>query len=257
MPIPNVSVIIPTLNSEKFVGDAVKSVFSQTYKNWEIVIVDSGSKDRTKNIVRNFRSKKIKIFFCHKSRGLSYSRYIGILKSKGNYIAFLDSDDLWSKDKLNVQMKLPDYKKKFCSTSFLIFNNKNNNFFYDDSKSGSISKSNLIVNRPIALSSTLVHRKTLLLNIKRRLKNKYAEDYVWWVHLTNKGYKFFKLKSYLTKLRLHEQNRSLNFLKNWISLIAIYKNEYSYSNLKIIIIFFFLIIKTFKKNLFKFGIKIK
>ena len=250
---PLVSVIIPTLNSEKYIGQAINSVISQTYKKWEIIVVDSGSCDRTRNIVRNYRQKNIKVFFSKKERGLSYARFFGILKSQGSYIAFLDSDDYWVEEKLSCQMTLPDYKKKFCCTRFLMFDDKKK-FFLDNSKTGNITNFDLISTRPIALSSTIIHKKTLLFCIKSKLKNNYAEDYVWWINLTKKGYNCYKLKNILTNLRVHSQNRSLNFLKNWQSLITIYKKEYDLGNLKIIITFLLLIVRTFKKNLFKLRI---
>lgn len=100
---PLISVIIPTYNMEKYITDAIDSALAQTYKNVEIIVVDDGSTDFTINILKKYNSK-IKYFY-QKNKGPSAARNVGIKYAKGEYIAFLDSDDVWLPRKLELQVK--------------------------------------------------------------------------------------------------------------------------------------------------------
>ena len=101
-----VSIITPSYNSSKFIKDCVASVFSQTYKNWEMIIVDDCSKDNSKEIISELstKDKRIKPIFLEKNVGAAKARNVAIRQSKGKYVAFLDSDDLWNPKKLEKQL---------------------------------------------------------------------------------------------------------------------------------------------------------
>jgi len=109
-----VSVIIPAYNSEKYISDTIDSVLNQTYKNLEIIVVDDGSTDNTEKVVKeklsNFSNFK---FLKQCNLGSAEARNLGIRNSNGNYIAFLDADDLWLPQKIEKQIKFflnnPDY----------------------------------------------------------------------------------------------------------------------------------------------------
>ena len=104
-----VSVITPTYNSEKFIGETIESVIGQTYKNWEMIVVDDGSTDKTESIVQFYMSKDTRIKYLplgYNSGKPAVPRNHGIKHSQGDYIAFLDSDDLWLPEKLEKQIKL-------------------------------------------------------------------------------------------------------------------------------------------------------
>ena len=113
---PLASVIIPTYNAEKFIANALDSVFTQTYRPIEILVVDDGSTDRTAEIVQNYQTSKTNktnetnktnlIYIHQQNSGPSRARNTGIKAAKGEYIAFLDADDLWTKNKLEKQIKL-------------------------------------------------------------------------------------------------------------------------------------------------------
>jgi len=102
---PLVSVIMNCYNGEAYLNDAIKSVLNQTYKNFEIIFWDNQSKDNSKNIFRSFNDKRLKYFYSSKHTTLYEARNLAIKKSKGEYIAFLDTDDIWLKDKLHLQIK--------------------------------------------------------------------------------------------------------------------------------------------------------
>ena len=95
-----VSVVIPTYNCGKYICDAVKSVLSQTYKNIEIIIVDDGSTDNTKEALRSYVYNKQIRYIYQKNKGPAASRNLGVEKAEGDFIAFLDADDLWNEKKL-------------------------------------------------------------------------------------------------------------------------------------------------------------
>lgn len=99
--IPLVSVIIPTYKSQDFVVDAVKSVLAQTYAQYEVIVIDDGSTDGTKDMLRRFCSQIV--YLRQENRGPSAARNAGIRIANGAYICFLDADDLWTPDKLEIQ----------------------------------------------------------------------------------------------------------------------------------------------------------
>ena len=98
---PKISVIIPTYQHADFLGDAIDSVLAQTYKDYELIIVDDGSTDGTREIVAAY-GNQIKYIY-QDNRGLSAARNTGILASKGEYIGLLDADDVWLPNKLEME----------------------------------------------------------------------------------------------------------------------------------------------------------
>ena len=97
---PEVSVIIPTYNSENYIAKALKSVFNQSYSNFEIILIDDASTDSTVRIARSFQDRRLKIFQNDRNRGVSYGRNVGIKQALGKWIALLDSDDWYAPQRL-------------------------------------------------------------------------------------------------------------------------------------------------------------
>lgn len=113
-----VSIIIPTYNRFHLIGESIQSVLDQTHQNWELIIVDDGSTDGTKDLILDkFQDKRIFYYFTRHSGVLSSVRNHGIQKSKGAFIAFLDSDDVWVPDKLSYQLEL---LKQHSDADFII-----------------------------------------------------------------------------------------------------------------------------------------
>ena len=107
--IPNlVSVIIPTYNSENYIRKTVVSALNQTYKELEIIIIDDCSKDNTRDVIKEIASqdKRVKYIFQEENQGAAIARNTGIRAASGQYIAFLDSDDIWLQDKIEKQARL-------------------------------------------------------------------------------------------------------------------------------------------------------
>ena len=103
----SVSIITPTFNSERFIAETILSVQAQTYLDWEMIIIDDCSTDRTAEIVASFQEKdsRIKYFYNTTNNGSAFSRNLALQKAKGKWIAFLDSDDLWHPEKLEKQIE--------------------------------------------------------------------------------------------------------------------------------------------------------
>lgn len=106
MKYPLVSIVTPTYNSEKFVAETIESVLQQSYQNWEMIIVNDASIDNTLTILKEYarEDKRIKIINNSRNLGVAKSRNIAIEAALGDYIAFLDSDDVWFQDKLEKQI---------------------------------------------------------------------------------------------------------------------------------------------------------
>lgn len=125
---PVVSIIIPAFNAEKFIAETIQSVLAQTYSSWELIIVDDGSTDNTANIIKTFFQND-RIRYCYQpNAGVSAARNKGIELSKGEYLAFLDADDLWHNQ--NIELKISTLKKNssigwvFGDMDYIDANNK-------------------------------------------------------------------------------------------------------------------------------------
>ncbi|MEM9718532.1 MAG: glycosyltransferase family 2 protein [Bacteroidota bacterium] len=101
---PIVSIIIPAYNAEPFLGETIQSVIHQEFTDWELIIVDDGSTDKTQIIVEKFTSDPRITYLYKKNEGVSLARNSGFTQSKGAYVAFLDADDLWKKDRLEKML---------------------------------------------------------------------------------------------------------------------------------------------------------
>lgn len=114
-----VSIIMPSYNTENFIVDTINSVLKQTYKNWELIIVDDCSTDNTMDILKQFNDDRIKICKNEKNSGAAISRNKALREAKGKWVAFLDSDDLWYPDKLEKQIKfMEDNDYHFSYTNY-------------------------------------------------------------------------------------------------------------------------------------------
>ncbi|MGD0318406.1 MAG: glycosyltransferase family 2 protein [Nitrososphaerales archaeon] len=124
---PEVSVIMALYNEERYVAQAIESVLNQTYANFELVIVDDKSKDRSLEIARGYEADgRVRILTNSENRGVAYTRNKGVKQSKGRLIAFVDSDDVYRKDKLELQiqeiLREGSYKDEVVYTNYYKFN---------------------------------------------------------------------------------------------------------------------------------------
>src|SRR5438034_8399752 len=101
-----VSVIIPTYNRARYLSDAIRSVVNQTFQDFEIIVIDDCSQDQTRIATDSFKDQRIKYLTHDSNRGEAAARNTGIQKSTGSYIAFLDDDDQWAPEKLQLQIQI-------------------------------------------------------------------------------------------------------------------------------------------------------
>jgi len=124
-----VSIITPSYNSEKFISQTIESVLSQTYKNWEMIIVDDCSTDKSREIIEEYTRKdnRIKLIKLDKNRGPAIARNRAIEEAKGRYIAFLDADDLWLPNKLEKQINfMKENNLEFTYSGYMLIDEENN-----------------------------------------------------------------------------------------------------------------------------------
>lgn len=111
-----VSIVMPAHNCERFVEEAIRSVATQTYGNWELIVVDDCSTDKTVEIVNKYVSDRVKLIRMDQNRGAAIARNTGVTEARGEYLAFIDADDLWLPEKLERQVKF--MQEKDCEFSF-------------------------------------------------------------------------------------------------------------------------------------------
>ena len=99
-----VSIIMPSYNTARYISDSINSVLSQTYNNWELIIIDDCSTDNTIDVVKSFKDSRIILLQNEKNSGAALSRNYALREAKGKWIAFLDSDDVWVPEKLEKQI---------------------------------------------------------------------------------------------------------------------------------------------------------
>ena len=124
---PLVSVIMNCYNSETYLKESIKSVLSQTYKNWELIFWDNRSEDKSSEIFKSYNDKRLKYYYAPKHTFLYEARNEAIKKCYGEFIAFLDTDDFWEKNKLELQIPLfNDSKVGVVYGNIFILNEKLN-----------------------------------------------------------------------------------------------------------------------------------
>jgi glycosyltransferase involved in cell wall biosynthesis len=108
---PLVSIVIPAYNAEKYIAETINSVIYQTYPNWELIIVIDGAKDGTEDVIKTFLGDTRIRYISKKNTGVSDTRNVGIKQTKGRYIAFLDADDVWMPENLELKIQILETNK--------------------------------------------------------------------------------------------------------------------------------------------------
>jgi len=162
---PTVSINLCCYNSEKYLEETLQSIFAQTYKDWELIIINDGSSDSTESIVRQYICQGYPIIYHYQdNKGLGFSRNEALKHSRGKYIAFIDHDDIWMPDKLEKQIPLfyKDPKTAIVTSNAIQFNEKGNNalFCKKKPKTGHVFRE-LLVNYFICLSTAVISRRVL------------------------------------------------------------------------------------------------
>ncbi|MDE7166614.1 MAG: glycosyltransferase family 2 protein [Bacteroidaceae bacterium] len=209
-----VSVIMPMHNSEKFVGKAIESVMEQTYPHWELLVVDDGSTDRSCDVVRAYanRDRRIQLLINDKPTGMPVApRNYGIERAKGDFIAFLDSDDMWLREKLAQQLP------------YFFRDNRTAVVFSDYEKIDEAGRrSARVVSTPRKVSyqqllyGNVIGNLTGIYDVRKVGKNYFKEirheDYAFWLSVLKNGYVARSTQTVLALYRVHRNSISSNKL---------------------------------------------
>ncbi len=222
-----IDIILPNFNSSKYIEQTLKSIFVQSYKKWKLIVIDDCSNNKTKNILRKYsKHKKIKIYWLKKNQGTGFCRNYGISKSYSKYIAFIDSDDIWKKNKLQNQITFMKKNNHSFSYTFYETFGEKKMFIKTPLK---FNYQNFIHNTSIATSTMMVERKKIK-NI-RFTNTKICEDYYFKCKLLKKVKYAFCLNKFLTNYRIRSDSLQSSNLNN---LFWIWKINREYNKLNII-----------------------
>lgn len=219
-----VSIILPAYNCEKYVSETINSVLEQTYQNFELIIINDGSTDGTVKKVKEFLKKdsRIRFFNNEKNLGVSLTRNKGISLANGEWIAFIDSDDLWEKDKLAKQIafaKETGAQFTFTGSSFIDENGE----FYEGilQVPQTVSYRELLKQNIISCSSVLI-KKNIMAQFKME-KDEAHEDYGSWLRILKTGILAYGLNEPLLVYRISKKSKSSNKIKSLIMAYRTYR----------------------------------
>ena len=219
-----VTIIIPNYNKDEYLNDCIESVLNQLYKDWQLIVIDDASTDKSRSILSNFKNiSRLSIINLKKNKGPAFCRNLGIRLSKTKYIAFLDSDDFWNKNKLKDQLEF--MKKNNISMSFtdyFIFKDKDkNNIIRTTNLKKEFDYNSFIKNTSIN-TSTLILKNNIIGSTK--FKNlRLLEDYIFKCELLKKGIVAHKLNKSYSAYRITSKARSSNKFKNLLYLWKVNK----------------------------------
>ncbi len=207
---------MPAYNASNYIQEAIDSVIAQTYTDWELIIVDDGSTDNTSGLVKEYLLKDSRIQYFYQENGKQgKARNLAISKSKGVYLAFLDADDLWLSEKLEIQIKeIKDNNVDLVFSDSYIFNNDNvfdrsrkMNTLHQIFKSEEALKLFLVVNR-IPILTVLAKKDKILLvdGFSEKLIIQNAEDYHLWLKMLISGCVFYGSDKTLASYRVHSDS---------------------------------------------------
>ena len=213
---PEVSVIMPAYNASVYIQEAINSVIAQTYTNWDLIIIDDGSTDSTSEIIMNNVNQDLRIKYFYQENGKQgKARNLGIYHARGIYIAFLDADDVWLPEKLEIQLE-----EIVAKNVDLVFSDSyvfNNDTISDRSRKFKILnqifkgeealKLFTEINR-IPILTVLAKKEKILLvdgfSENRLMQN--AEDYHLWLKMLISGFVFYGSEKTLASYRVHNES---------------------------------------------------
>lgn len=227
--LPLISIIIPSYNSEKYILDCLNSISDQSFKNFECIIVNDGSTDKSVEIINSFVNKDLRFKVINKlNSGVGDSLRVGVNESKGKYIARIDSDDIANNNRLLKQFHFMENNDE------VIVLGSNMQLFSDNIK---MNKTNYLTNHikikwrlffdvPVGHPSVLIRKKELL--EVGSYKDLVVEDYELWTRLAMNEFVIMNLKDCLTNYRIHDSQLTKHFISNEraVKELFIHKENY-------------------------------
>ena len=204
-----VSIIMPTYNCAKFIEKTIESVLAQTYKNWELIIVDDCSKDNTEEIVKRFKDDRIKYNRLEKNSGAAVARTEAMRLAAGSYMAFLDSDDLWKENKLENQIKfMQDNKYNFTCTAYEQIDEQGNKVGKVIQTKKKANYNRILLDCPVGNSTVMYNVDNLgkfeVPNIRKR------NDDALWLQIIKKEKYIYGMQEILMEYRIRSNSISSN-----------------------------------------------
>lgn len=209
-----ISIIMPAYNCEKYIEEAIISVIKQTYRLWELIVVDDGSRDNTVEIIKGLSCKddRIKLYINKENQGVSATRNRGISLADGDWIAFLDSDDLWEKTKLHKQMKHAEKKDaEFLFTGSSFINEEGKYYQGIFEVPNLVTYESLKIHNVISCSSVLLKKK--FFNHIKMERDDMHEDYAVWLRILRTGVSAYSINEPLLIYRISRNSKSGNKVK--------------------------------------------
>lgn len=218
MNVSTISIITPTYNSENFIEKTIQSVSSQTYKNYEHLIIDDCSSDQTIDIVQKYKKSdsRIKLIKMANNGGAAKARNVGIKSAKSKYIAFIDSDDIWEPDKLKKQLEFMEKTQAtFSYTAYQIIKEDGKPIEkYIDTEAKHIVnyKDMLLKKSTLGCSTVMLDKERIGDEIEMPLIRT-GQDYALWLKLLKNGHNAYCLNEALTRYRIVSNSISRNKIK--------------------------------------------
>jgi teichuronic acid biosynthesis glycosyltransferase TuaG len=215
---------MPAYNCERYIELAAHSVINQTFQDWELIVIDDGSTDRTVDIIKTIATKdnRIRVIVNENNQGVSKTRNKGISIAKGDWIAFLDSDDMWERTKLEKQLDLAKQTSAefvFTGSSFI---NEDGDYYKGIFQiPEKVSYQQLRNQNVISCSSVLV-KKRFFATIKME-KDEMHEDYAVWLRILQTGIVAYGINEPLLIYRLSRNSKSGNKLKTVIMTYRVFR----------------------------------
>lgn len=219
-----VSIITPAYRAESIVNETIDSVINQTYANWELLIADDCSPDRTAEVVATAASmdSRVKLIRCEINGGPAAARNAAIRRAKGKWIAFLDSDDLWTPTKLEDTIAYSLSKNSALTyTGFRRFSGDGSRLGAYINIPEELDYEKLLGNTAIATSTVLINRD-LVGNFE--MKNCYYDDFACWLSILKSGYSAYGLNQDLMRYRIMKNSVSRNKFKSASEVWKTYRN---------------------------------
>ena len=221
------SIILPTYNrAGTYLKGAIDSIVSQSYDNWELLIIDNHSEDFTDELIDNYKDHRIKTYKIHNNGNIAKSRNLGIKKSSGDYIALIDSDDFWHKDKLKISLEYLEKNKLngLCHSEYWLYETGETETRHYGL--AGFSYNNLLKNgNNLSLSAVIVHADILkdVKGFSEDIEYVTAEDYDLWLKLAKNNYKIKFIKNIMGTFRIHQYSESSDVDKNIKAICADYE----------------------------------
>ncbi len=231
---PEISIITPAYNAENYISKTIESVKAQTYRDWELIVVDDCSTDYTSVLVSDYADtdSRIKLIKAPKNGGVAKARNIGLENAKGDYIAFVDSDDLWTPDKLEKQLAF--MKEKGCVLSYTDFQKFNTT----DGSLGKVMRCPKKMRANDILRNTAIGCLTVMVDKKqagefRMPPLNHTEDNCTWYHiLKNTGQTAYNVGEVLSLYRDGNASMTKNKSKSAKQQWETYRRYFKFSRIK-------------------------